>query len=139
MKILFFNDPMGTYFGDNAEQEADYCKETLQEWVFGKKKFDFESTFNSLDLENKRYDMLIFDFGGIGIGAGGLVSSLSRQILKLIEDRPDTLFIAWTHFTNEFLKDECSKELGEYPNLINREDSIEVTVKAIKKWIRMAK
>jgi hypothetical protein len=135
MKILFFNDPMGTYFGDSAKEEAIYCKEFLQEWVFENKKFKFESTMNSMDLETKKYDILIFDFGGIGIGASGLVSSLSRQILYLIENKSDTLFIAWTSFTNQYLQDECEKELGDYPNLIYRDTKTEKVVDNIKKWI----
>ena len=135
MKILFFNDPIGTYFGDSPEEEANYCKEFLQEWVFENKKFKFESTLSSMDLENKQYDILIFDFGGIGIGASGLVSSLSRQILHLIEDRPNTLFIAWTSFTSQFLEDECEKELGKYINLIHRDMNTKEIVNNIKKWI----
>lgn len=139
MRVLFFNDPMGTIFGHSAEEEAEYCKEVLQEWIFEDKKFIFESTMDSMDIETKKYDILIFDFGGIGIGASGMIASLSRQILKLIEDRPNTLFIAWTEFTNRFLEDECEKELGNYPNLLYRDTNIEELVKNIKKWIALGK
>lgn len=135
IRVLFFNDPMGTIFGHNAKEEAMHCKEVLQEWVFEDKEFIFESTMGSMDIETKKYDILIFDFGGIGLGAGGMVTSLSRQILHLIEDRPNTLFIAWTEFTNRFLEEECKKELGSYPNLLYRDMDIEELVKDIKKWI----
>lgn len=137
IKVLFFNDPVGTYFGDTAEEEAIYCKEILQELIFEDKKFIFESTMGSMDIETKKYDILIFDFGGIGLGASGMVGSLSRQILKLIENKPSTLFIAWTEFTNRFLEDECEKELGNYPNLIHRDTNTEQLVKDIKKWISL--
>ena len=136
-KVLFFNDPIGTYFGDTAEEEAIYCKELLQEWVFEDKKFIFESTMGSMDIETKKYDILIFDFGGIGMGASDTAYSFSRQILHLIEDRPNTLFIAWTAFTNKFLEEECEKELGSYPNLLYRDTNIEELVKDIKKWISL--
>ncbi len=137
IRVLFFNDPMGTYFGDTAEEEAVYCKEILQELIFEDKKFIFESTMGSMDIETKKYDILIFDFGGIGLGASGMVASLSRQILKLIENKPSTLFIAWTHFTNKFLKEECEKELGNYPNLFHRDANMEELSKNIKKWISL--
>ena len=54
IKVLFFNDPIGTYFGDTAEEEAIYCKEILQELIFEDKKFIFESTMGSMDIETKK-------------------------------------------------------------------------------------
>lgn len=138
MKILFFADPMGTS-SETFKEEGNYCRRYFKEHIFEDKKFDFEITVNSLDIETKVYDILIFDFGGVGIGAPGLITSLSRQILKLIEDKPNTLFIAWTHFTNEYLKDECKKELGTYPNLISRDNAIEKVIKGINNWINLGK
>ncbi len=138
IKVLFFNDPMGS-FDETPEEEAKDCKRFFKELIFEDKKFIFKSTISSMDIETEKYDILIFDFGGIGLGASDMVSSLSRQILHLIEDRSNTLFIAWTHFTNEFLKDECEKELGNYPNLIHRDMNTEELVKNIKKWISLNK
>ena len=139
MKILYFCDPIGTFTGDTADQEVKYCKKWLKDFIFENKKFQFKSTFDSMAIRNEQYDILIFDFGGLGIGCSGLVDSLSREILKLIEDRPNTLFVAWTSFTNEYLKDACEKELGEYPNLVCRDTDNEPLIKAIKKWIAMEK
>ena len=135
MKILYFADPMGTG-QETFEEESKYVKKYLKEFIFGKTKFEFISTINSIEPNELQYDILIFDFGGIGLGCMDLVSSLSRMILKLIEERPNTLFIAWTHFTNEYLKDECSKELGDYPNLICRDINNEEVINKIKKWIK---
>lgn len=135
MKILYFADPMGTG-NETFEQESKYVKRYLKEHIFEKTKFDFISTIDSMLPNTTQYDILIFDFGGIGLGCMGLVSSLSRMILKLIEDRPNTLFVAWTTFTNEYLKDECNKELGTYHNLVCRDMNNEVVVKKIKEWIK---
>lgn len=135
MKILYFADPMGTG-EENFEKEVKHVKKYLKDFIFGKNKFDFEATVDSMKPSETQYDILIFDFGGIGLGCMDLVASLSRMILKLIEDRPNTLFIAWTHFTNEYLKDECQKELGDYPNLICRDMNNEEIVKNIKEWIK---
>ena len=135
-KVLFFNDPMGS-FDESPEEEAKDCKRFFKELIFEKNKFKFESTISSLDIEEKKYDILVFDFGGIGLGASGMISSLSRQIFHLIENKPNTLFIAWTHFTNEFLEEECEKELGNYPNLLHRDTNTEELVKNIKKWISL--
>ena len=139
MNVLFFNDPVGTYFGETPEEEAESCREILEELVFENKKFQFESTMNPMDLENKKYDILLFDFGGMGMGASGMVASLSRQILKLIEDRPNTLFVAWSSFTTRFLEDECEDELGKHVNLIHRDVDTEQTIKKINKWISIGK
>jgi len=136
MKILYFGDPMGT--GDESfEKESKYVKKYLKDFIFNKNKFNFVATIDSTQPNEAAYDILIFDFGGIGLGCMDLVSSLSRMILKLIEEKPNTLFIAWTHFTNEYLKDECIKELGEYPNLICRDMNNEEIIKKIKEWINL--
>jgi hypothetical protein len=139
MKILYFCDPIGTFTGDTVDQEIKYCKKWLKDFIFENKKFQFKSTFDSMAIINEQYDILIFDFGGLGIGCSGLVTSLSREILKLIEERPNTLFVAWTSFTNEYLRDECEKELGDFPNLVCRDTDNEPLIKAIKKWIAMEK
>ena len=136
LKVLFFNDPMGS-FDESPEEEAKDCKRFFKELIFEKNKFKFESTISSLDIEEKKYDILVFDFGGIGLGASGMISSLSRQIFHLIENKHNTLFITWTHFTNEYLKDECEKELGNYPNLLHKDINTEELVKNIKKWISL--
>lgn len=135
MRILYFADPMGVG-NETFEEESAYVKRYLKEFIFGKTKFDFFSTCDSMQPSEAQYDILIFDFGGIGLGCMDLVTSLSRMILKLIENKPNTLFIAWTHFTNEYLKDECAKELGDYPNLICRDMNNEEVVKQIKRWIK---
>ena len=139
MKILYFCDPIGTFIGNTADQEIKYCKKWLKDFIFENKKFHFKSTFDSMAIINEQYDILIFDFGGLGIGCSGLVTSLSREILKLIEERPNTLFVAWTSFTNEYLKDECEKELGDFPNLVCRDTDNEPLIKTIKSWITMDK
>lgn len=136
IKVLFFNDPMGS-LDETPEQESKYCKRWFKELIFEKKKFIFESTMGSMDLETKKYDILVFDFGGIGIGASDTAYSFSRQILHLIEDRPNTLFIAWTAFTNKFLEEECEKELGKYHNLFNRDVNAEELTNKIKQWISL--
>lgn len=136
MNILFFSDPIGS-LSETPEQEGKYCKRWFKELIFEKKKFTFESTIGSMDLETKAYDILVFDFGGIGMGASGLISSLSRQILKLIENKPDVLFIAWSVFTNEYLKDECEKELGDHHNLLNRDVNAEELSNKIKEWVKL--
>jgi hypothetical protein len=135
MKILYFGDPIGCG-NEDFEAESKYVKKYLKDFIFGKTKFDYVGTVDSMQPNETSYDILIFDFGGIGLGCSGLVSSLSRMILKLIEDRPNTLFVAWTTFTNDYLKDECEKELGDYPNLICRDMNNEEVIKGIKKWIK---
>jgi hypothetical protein len=134
MKVLYFGDPIGCG-NDNFEKEAKYVKKWLKDFIFEKEKFQFIATMDSCKIADEQCDIFIFDFGGIGLGCGDLVSSLSRHILKQIEERPSTLFVAWTSFTNDYLRDECSKELGDYPNLISRDYENEPVINAIKKWI----
>lgn len=135
MKILYFGDPIAS-IGQTFAEEAKYVKRYLKEFVFGTKKFKFVSTIDSLQPRNSIYDILIFDFGGIGLGASDTALSFSRYFLKLIEERPNTLFVAWTSFTTMYLKEECEKELGKYPNLICRDTNQEIVINEIKEWIK---
>ena len=135
MKILYFGDPIGCG-NEDFDAESKYVKKYLKDFIFGKTKFAFIGTIDSMQPSEASYDILIFDFGGIGLSCSGLVSSLSRMILKLIEEKPNTLFVAWTAFTNDYLKDECEKELGDYPNLICRDMNNEIVIKKIKEWIK---
>lgn len=135
LKILYFGDAMGSCSGELKNEILD-VKRWLKVYIFNGKSFKFSFTENPCNFDGLGYDIFIFDYGGIGFGASGLTSSLSRQILGLIKERPNTLYICWTHFTNEFLKDECDGELGVYPNLICRDDK-DNCIKDIKKWLKL--
>lgn len=135
-RVIYFADPIGSLVnGPSFEEEGKECRRIFKRLVFGKDKFSFLVTCDSLKIVEEKYDILIFDFGGIGLGATDLARSLAREILKLIEDRPNTLFIAWTYFTNEYLEQECEKELGIFPNLFIRDMNTEEMIKKVKAWI----
>lgn len=130
IKILFFADPIGT-MDRTLEEEAAYCEKTLKTHGI---ESDFNMTCNSMDIVNGMYDILIFDYGGILPGASGLIASLSRGIIKVIEEFPNKLFVAWTVMTHDFLEEECEKEIGEYPNFIVKTSDAFVFEK-MRKWI----
>jgi hypothetical protein len=137
IRILFWSDGMGCC-GESTEKEAKYAEYWFRELVFDgeKKKFTFKIAEGPMSFEENNYDVLVFDFGGIGLGCGGLIDSLSYQLLTLIKDRPSTLFIAWSTFTNRYLEEACEEELGKFPNLITVNESVEETVAKTKKWFK---
>lgn len=135
IKILYFNDCLGTSCGMNAEQEADYLKHFLGEILFEGVKFSFKNTHNLLDAFNENYDIMFFDFGGIGIGASDTAYSFARGIFTLLKDNPNRLFVSWSAFTNNYLEEECEKELGTHCNLICLGANVEETISKIQDWI----
>lgn len=136
IKIMYWGDWNGMMGQGGPEEESLDCKRWFKYHIFEKEKFEFTLAEGPHEFDSLGYDILVFDFGGIGYGCSGFVDSLTRQLLKLIEDRPNTLFIAWTHFTNEFLKDACEEELGKFRNLISREYENEIVIKNVKKWLK---
>ena len=135
IKILYFSDWMGCE-EETPKIEAIHTKLWFKTFIFGKEKFEFKHIESPSDFSEVGYDILVFDYGGIGLGCMGLVDSMTREILRLIEERPNTLYVCWTHFTHEYLKSESQKELGEYPNLITRELDNKSVIKQIKKWLK---
>lgn len=138
MKILYFADFIAGC-GLTPQQEFENFKNILMENGVTADVIDCGAKY--IDIEKAEYDICVFDYVGILPGASGLISSISRLIIKAIEDNPSKLFIAWTSFTNKFLRDEAEKELGNYPNFIVRElgtlnDQDKNICDKIKKWIK---
>lgn len=117
MKILFFTDCFG---GDiSNDKDFKYLKQAFEDKGV---KADFVMTTSPMDITLGNYDILAFDYGGIGFGSTGMAHSISKLIIRALEDFPNKLFIVWTSCTNEYLKSDCKKELGSFYNLLVRED-----------------
>jgi hypothetical protein len=79
------------------------------------------------NLTKRAYDKItiactiIIDYGGIALGTYNTMMSTLRELIKPIQEKPNTLFIIWTETTMTHYLDiieEDAEELLEIPNVL---------------------
>ena len=90
-------------------------------------------------LSNDFVDIYVFDFGGLLPGYDSLIESHVSELIRQIEDHPNTLFVIWSNFTGEtfkgFLQKEADEYFGEHHNVIisnGMTDELEKRLKLMK-------
>jgi hypothetical protein len=119
MRIGMCLDFMGcgemTQDDEYTEIEKQFCK------ILGKKCSFVRDMYPHL-LSNDMVDIYVFDFGGMMPGCQDTIDSHVRELIKQIEDHPNTLFVIWSDFTGrmflELLENESKKYLGAHHNII---------------------
>ncbi|WP_321367641.1 hypothetical protein [uncultured Desulfuromusa sp.] len=106
VKILYLCDSamIGNY--DEAQEEARGIQ--LEFWDYFGVSPEIEIAKSHADVfdSEKVYDILMFDYGGIGsYGASGLMDSLCRRILQLSDDKPSRFFIMASKMTGWAMQD----------------------------------
>lgn len=116
MKILALIDPS---FDMDSNDELAEIKEYF-EYHFPKEKWEFEGLVGEVQhFVDRKADIYVYDFGGIGVGAPGLVNSTNRALVKKIENEPGRLFIIWSQFTSDVFWEQAEKD---YPEIIGMEN-----------------
>lgn len=123
MKIYVYVDWMGGMF-ETPEEEYEQIKIQL-ELALETDKFIYKTEIPPWKLENEKVDVYIIDFGGLLPGSEDSIRSIYRELIKQIEEKPNTLFILWSHFTCEWYADvmeEVAPDLKGF-NVIKRPPS----------------
>jgi hypothetical protein len=88
------------------------------------------------NLKNDPVDFYIIDYGGIGPGCEDTIISLYHSLLEQIENKPNTLFIIWSSFTQRWYKEAI--ESSDYNitnfNVVYYGDVSEEAEQRIKNW-----
>ena len=90
---------------------------------FFKNKFIFKEV-NPIRALQESFDVYVVDYGGLSDGwdSNVAVDNVNKSMIKLIEERPNTLFIVNTHFTYDSLAHyhytEFKKDFPQFPNLV---------------------
>ena len=148
-RILFYYDFLGGGLENKAEESRDVkiLKSSLKAGGLDLNKFQIISTIHPEEIRSRIYDVCIFDFGGLTCGGmSGLVGSITRLLIKAIQDCPGRLFIAWTSFTSTALEENIEEELGSYNNLLCIETKFHIkdlemydVIKKINEWCGIEK
>jgi len=113
-------DPMASMIHDH-DQELEY--EAIEKELRSELD-DFELSIerNVLPhkLANRPFDIYLFDFGGMMPGCEDMVEGHYRELIRQIENHPNSVFILYSSFSVRWYK-ECmeleSKELASQPNV----------------------
>jgi len=115
--VGIFVDFMGT-FDTTSDQEMDYIEMLFREDIEGF-NFKFKRGVHPHQLANQPLDVYVFDFGGLLPGCDDMMSSQYRELLKQIEDHPNTIFLIWGALSPVYYKDELHHRFGEEKDFVN--------------------
>ena len=109
--VGIFVDPIGV-MDMTPEEEMDYIEMLFREDIKGF-NFEFKRELTPHELSNQSVDVYVFDFGGLLPGCDSLIVSMYRDLLKQIEDHPNTLFFIYGALSPMYYKDELEQMFGE--------------------------
>ncbi len=105
------------------EDEYEQIK-TWMERILETKDFVFKTDVQPWDLKNQLVDVYIIDYGGVMPGCDGMIEGIYRELIKQIEEKPNTLFVLWSQFTcrwYEEMMEDVTPELKGF-NVTKRMD-----------------
>lgn len=138
LKVILCTDPMASLAYDN-DQDAEYdaIEEDMREALKG---FDvrFERNVYPHDLKNNRFDIYLFDFGGMLPGCESTIESHYRELIQQVEDHPNSLFILYSSMSVGWYT-QCmeaeAKEVSSQTNVLLYNFDIDLREK-ISQWVR---
>ena len=142
--VGIFVDFMGS--GDmEMEGEMDHIQAMFEEY-FPSIKFLFKRNMTPDSLKQTPIDIYVFDWGGVMPGCDTLTEDIYNALVEQIGEKPNTLFVIWSHFSEMYYKDELERafpkeEDKKFHNVLFRRgvgDSSEFW-KAVKLWIEKEK
>jgi len=75
-------------------------------------------THDVADIDTKRVDLLILDYGGIAAhGAWDIAATNVRHVIQWAQDHPSSALLLWTDFTRKVYENEVKEQFGELPNI----------------------
>jgi hypothetical protein len=90
------------------EYERKMIKRYFKEFI-SEVDFIFRD-LKDLLLDNENFDILVVDYGGIMLGAGGLIDNYGRRVEKFLEDNPNSILVIWTDMTKRYLEDSLEND-----------------------------
>lgn len=99
MKIAALVDPMGTSRQSPDEEYAEILELFAEILGIDSQKIDFRKDVYPWELSNGSYDVYVMDYGGMMPGCESTIASLFREMIRQIQEHPNTLFFIWSAFT----------------------------------------
>ncbi len=97
-------DFMGT-LNMGMKKEMDYIQTVFKD-EFPDIEFLFKREMHPHNLKQSPIDLYVFDWGGVMPGCDRLTETLYNTLVAQIGERPNTLFVIWSSFSERYYKDE---------------------------------
>lgn len=123
IKVAMLVDFMASSFG-SIDDEYDEIEMYITE-IFPEMKITFQRELHTHLLRKMKYDIFVFDWGGLLPGADDLTRSVYKSLLyEVREYEKDRLYIMWSSFTEMYYKNMANEEFPEFitPNVVFRQD-----------------
>jgi len=114
MKICAYVDFMGTTL-HTPEEEYIFMKKAIMGFLdISEENLIFVKNVYPYELRNNPCDLYIFDYGGVMPGCYDTVFSHYRELVRQIQDKPNTLFLIWSAFSaRNYYVDAVKEEMRE--------------------------
>ena len=137
-------DFMGT-LDMRMKEEMDYIQTMFEEY-FPNIKFLFKRELHPEGLKQTPVDLYVLDWGGILPGCDRLTETVYNSLVKQIEEKPNTLFVIWSSFSEYNYKEELAQAFPKekdkkFHNVLFRggEGDGSEFWEAVKLWIEVEK
>lgn len=117
MKALYFYDRYESPFVDIGKSADEFATEWTTDAlraILGEDQFDYEVTYDCPFGRRRDYDILFFDYGGIGQFAPGMLGSMARYFVKDALNNPSKYYVLNSSFT-KYAVDEVIEDFGGDP------------------------
>lgn len=113
------------FMGDVKEEYIEIEEGIRESFPNHEIEFHADENANLLppNLKDQKYNVYVFDWGGLLPGADDLTRSIYKALLGQVQKYPQRLFIMWSTFTGDWYKEICESEFPEFiaPNVIFRQ------------------
>lgn len=111
--------------GDTPEDEMDGIEQSLRD-DFGLDLGEVIKTIDPTEAVEEKYDLLVFDYGGVMPGCGDLVYSIVRSVIKWADANINSAVLVWSEFTADTYMSELNSSFRpeEHKNIFFHLDAV---------------
>lgn len=131
--VCAFVDPVGS-FNTTPDQEYDEIKEFIEKRL--DREVIFKKNIPPWNMLQQPCDCYVIDYGGISYGCHDTVTSMFRCLLKKVNERPNTLFIIWSIFSERFFDEAVEAECSDFNihNVIFKSRDSDIFIEKLQSW-----
>ena len=121
IKVCAFVDRIGSGT-TTPDEEYAYIKKEIEDAL--DQEILFKKNISPWQLKNEPCDCYVIDYGGISTG-GSRDIFFFKDVLSIVQEKPNTLFVLWSAFSERFYQETIEEENPTFkaPNVVFLSDS----------------
>ncbi len=140
MLIGVYTDYMGHFLAEGEQEERERIIDQVREGLLYKDlKPEFKIYEQLHEALNPSPDILLVDYGGVGLGYPGVVDSFNHIVQYILEESPSCLVVILTDMTVDNMIDMLEDELADYkgmPNLVLPNRDMTLPFGRMSEWLK---